>query len=81
LHGQGAQEESLHRRSNLHLCLDDNNKKKNFKEKLYPIDRFGGIYTPNAIIIKSNEKSGYYYYDEPEKMSFVSVSGKFIKLK
>jgi uncharacterized protein (TIGR02452 family) len=61
--GAGAQEESLFRRSCLHLCL---------KEDYYPLDIRSGIYTPSAIIIAESEAKSYNYLKSPELMSFIS---------
>ena len=66
--GAGAQEESIFRRTNLHLCLDAQRK------KLYPIPRRGAIYTPNALIIKHSEFNNYIPTDYCYNMSFISAA-------
>ena len=66
--GAGAQEESLFRRSCLHLCLDGKQKKE-----LYPIDTTDAIYTNDVIVIKDNELHNYSYYENDyKKMSIIT---------
>jgi uncharacterized protein (TIGR02452 family) len=65
LHGAGAQEENLFRRTNLFQYH------KYKEEQRYPIPLFGGIYCPNSTVIKASEQEGYEFLEEPEKMSFV----------
>ncbi|KAF0520292.1 hypothetical protein F8M41_016421 [Gigaspora margarita] len=66
--GAGAQEENLFRRTNL---FEYHEPKKN---EWYPIPEFGGIYCPNATVIRSSEADKYSFLEVPEKMSFVAVS-------
>jgi uncharacterized protein (TIGR02452 family) len=70
--GAAAQEESLFRRSCLHLCLDGSN---NRNKQLYPIsmDKNSAIYTNNVIIVRDNESNNYSYYRyDYKKMSVIS---------
>jgi uncharacterized protein (TIGR02452 family) len=66
--GESAQEESLFRRTNLHLCLDSQ------RTRLYPIPKRGAIYTPNAIIIKHSEFEDYRPLDTPKQICFISAA-------
>lgn len=67
--GAAAQEESLFRRSNLHVCLDGV-----MKKRLYPFPLLGGVYTPRAIIIKKSEFEKYELLPDLRFMSFVAVA-------
>lgn len=72
LKGAGAQEESLFRRSCLHLCLDGKNNKD---KSLYPISTTNNsaIYTKDVIIIKDNERHNYSYYkNDYKKLSVIT---------
>ncbi|CAG8631089.1 13540_t:CDS:2 [Cetraspora pellucida] len=64
----GAQEENLFRRTNL---FEYHERKKN---EWYPIPEYGGIYCPNATVIRSSEADKYSFLEVPETMSFVAVS-------
>lgn len=88
LNGAGAQEETLFRRTNLFRSLyqftDVFVKDKWFYKYMkptrtgerYPLHRdYGGIYTPNALVFREDEKHGYKLMDKPERMSFISVAG------
>ncbi|CAG8737185.1 27194_t:CDS:2 [Dentiscutata erythropus] len=66
--GAGAQEENLFRRTNL---FEYHEPKKN---EWYPIPESGGIYCPNATVIRSSEEDKYSFLEVPEKMSFVAVA-------
>ncbi|GET00036.1 TIGR02452 family protein [Rhizophagus clarus] len=68
LDGSGAQEENLFRRTNLFQYHEPN------KDQWYPIPLFGGIYCPNATVIKASEQEEYELLEKPEKMSFVAVA-------
>lgn len=72
LRGAGAQEESLFRRSCLHLCLDGKNKKD---KSLYPISvtKNSAIYTKDVIVIKDNESHNYSFYrHDYKRMSVIT---------
>ncbi|RIA94814.1 hypothetical protein C1645_734517 [Glomus cerebriforme] len=66
--GAGAQEENLFRRTNLFQYHEPN------KEFWYPIPEVGGIYCPNATVIRSSEQDRYEFLEVPETMSFVAVA-------
>ncbi|CAB4415191.1 unnamed protein product [Rhizophagus irregularis] len=68
LYGSGAQEENLFRRTNLYQYHESN------KDQWYPIPLLGGIYCPNATVIKASEQEGYELLEKPETMSFVAVA-------
>ncbi len=80
LKGAGAQEESLFRRTNLFQSMYQYAPYANQygipkNQKQYPLDRqYGGIYTPDAIVIRGEEKQGYPLLGEDSYcMSFISV--------
>ncbi len=72
--GDGAQEENLHRRTNLFQCLENIGKLDKGRKWGYPMDEFGGIYTRDAVLIRGNEQNGYPYLLQPLKLDFVSVA-------
>eukprot|EP01084_Bolivina_argentea_P055566 101844_1 len=84
--GAGAQEENLCRRSTLLTSLCNYSKNlinypKNKQNILdikrvwkYPMDDYGGIYSPNIIVFRSNETSGYKFLDIPYKMSMITAA-------
>ncbi|CAG8543732.1 5204_t:CDS:2, partial [Paraglomus occultum] len=67
-HGAGAQEENLFRRTNLFRYHEPKRK------EWYPLPPLGGIYCPNAIVIRNSEQLAYCWLEEPETMSFVAVA-------
>lgn len=79
--GAGAQEETLFRRTNLFRSLYQfadyaGNYGVKQSHLHYPLDRdFGGVYTPNAILFREDEKQGFRLMEKPIKMSFISVAG------
>ena len=66
--GESAQEESLFRRTNLHLCLDSQRK------RLYPIPKRGALYTPDATVIKHSEFDNYRLMDNVQHICFISAA-------
>ena len=81
LTGSNAQEETLFRRSNLFLSLFQYYYKYADKFGIprskfqYPMDRdFGGIYSPNVTVFRSERKFGFAFLDKPFKTSVVSVA-------
>jgi len=66
--GESAQEESLFRRTNLHLCLDSQ------RTRLYPIPKRGALYTSNAIVIKHSEFEDYRPLEKPMQVCFISAA-------
>jgi uncharacterized protein (TIGR02452 family) len=72
--GDGAQEENLHRRTNLVQCLENYGMLDTDRDWGYPIGEFGGIYTPSALVIRGSERKGYPFYLHPQKLDFISVA-------
>ncbi|CAG8631939.1 17244_t:CDS:2, partial [Cetraspora pellucida] len=66
--GAGAQEENLFRRTNLFQYHEPK------RYEWYPIPNAGGIYCPNATVIRASEQENYMFLEVPEKMSFVAVA-------
>lgn len=84
LNGAGAQEETLFRRTNLFRSLYQFTDAFVPERQLipvrvgecYPLDRnFGGVYTPDALLFREGECSGYKLMDQPERLSFIAVAG------
>ncbi len=79
IHGAGAQEENIFRRTNLFLSLyqfADYAKKYGIKknEKQYPInENGGGIYSPDITVFRASENNGYEFLSEPYKVSIITV--------
>ncbi|CAF0782011.1 unnamed protein product [Didymodactylos carnosus] len=69
--GAGAQEENLHRRTNLFQCLEDPYNQLNRKWP-YKVPELGGIYTPNACVFRDSEFDGYPFFSHPQYISFIS---------
>ncbi|CAG8525736.1 5942_t:CDS:2, partial [Scutellospora calospora] len=69
LYGAGAQEENMFRRTNLFQYHEPKD-----HHEWYPIPKTGGIYYPNATVIRTNEQENYELLEVPEKMSFVAVA-------
>eukprot|EP00164_Ancoracysta_twista_P004920 GFYU01006689.1.p1 GENE.GFYU01006689.1~~GFYU01006689.1.p1 ORF type:complete len:388 (-),score=54.88 GFYU01006689.1:331-1494(-) len=73
--GAGAQEENLHRRTNLFMCLEDpDGITRATRTWSYPIPEHGGLYSPDVCVFRSSEDSGYAFLPEPRYMSVVSVA-------
>jgi uncharacterized protein (TIGR02452 family) len=75
--GAGAQEENLHRRSNLYQHLDDPNKEFPEKTWSYPIPEFGAIYSPDVAFFRGSEMDGYEFMPNIEYLSVISVAADF----
>ncbi|CAF3853399.1 unnamed protein product [Rotaria magnacalcarata] len=75
-HGCGAQEENLHRRTNLFQCLEDSYQELVGKRSWnYPIPEFGGIYSPNVSVFRGSEARGYPFFPNgPEYISFIACA-------
>lgn len=72
LHGAGAQEENLFRRSNCHEFLDPN--KNGFNPERYPIPLIGGHYVPGVTVFRGKESDGYPLLPEPKKIDVLTVA-------
>lgn len=69
LNGASAQEESLFRRTCLHLCLDGEN-----KNKLYPIAYDAAIYSKDVLAVRRSEELNYEFVEKYRKLSIISSS-------
>ena len=75
--GCGAQEENLHRRSDLHLFLEDerawqpvNGKRRDF----YPIPEGAALYSRDVRVFRGPEATGYPMLSEPFSIDVVSCA-------
>ena len=73
--GCGAQEENLHRRTNLYQCLD------NYMDKLdptrtwnYPIGYESGVYSPNVTVFRGCEAKGYPFLKKPRQVDIITTA-------
>jgi uncharacterized protein (TIGR02452 family) len=81
LHGSGAQEENVFRRTTLFETLYQyHDISKDFdierdKDNSYPMDdNYGGIYSKNVIVFRKSECDGYEPLDNPYMVDFISVA-------
>eukprot|EP01132_Coremiostelium_polycephalum_P002485 gene2485-3076_t len=74
LKGSGAQEENLHRRTNLFCSLEDPDGIQRGSEKRYPIPDHGALYSPGIVVFRDSEMKGYQLLEEPYLMSFISAA-------
>jgi uncharacterized protein (TIGR02452 family) len=74
MEGAGAQEENIFRRSTYMHALADPHKFDTNRSFKYPIPEFGGIYSPNVVVFRSSEATGYDYLEHPISLSFVAVA-------
>jgi len=74
--GSGAQEENLHRRTNLFQFLEDPEKIQgdNGGSNYYPLPDSGAIYTPNVLFFRDSEARGYQLFSEPKLLSFITCA-------
>ncbi|CAF4615851.1 unnamed protein product [Rotaria sp. Silwood2] len=74
--GAGAQEENLHRRTNMFQCLEDPyHELEGQRDWLYYVPEFGGIYCPNVSIFRGSESNGYPFFpDGPVYISFIACA-------
>jgi len=71
--GNIGQEEDLYRRSTILLNLESRRRQRFVKEKwAYAIKGNGGIYCPNVLVFRKDEKGGY-RYDIPAFYDFIIV--------
>ncbi|KAG2389340.1 hypothetical protein C9374_013900 [Naegleria lovaniensis] len=73
--GCGAQEENLHRRSNLYMCLDNHvdniDKTRSWN---YPIGYESGVYSPNVTIFRGCEAKGYPLLKTPRLVDIITAA-------
>lgn len=67
-----AQEENLHRRTNIMHCLEDPYKVYPERPWDYPIPQYGGLYLPNITVFRGSEADGYPFLAEPKPVSIVA---------
>jgi hypothetical protein len=74
--GCGAQEENLHRRSDLHLFLDDPHRAtwKDKGRRCYPIPTKGALYSPCVRFFRGSEAEGYPFLREVVEIDVVSTA-------
>ncbi|CAF2873487.1 unnamed protein product [Rotaria sp. Silwood2] len=72
----GAQEENLHRRTNMFQCLEDPyHELEGKRDWHFYVPEFGGIYTPDASVFRGSESNGYpFFSDGPEYISFIACA-------
>lgn len=79
--GAGAQEENLFRRTNLFQSMYQFSPfagEYGLPASLcqYPLDRnYGGVYTPDVVVFRGEEKDGYPLLDEYYQVGVISVPG------
>lgn len=79
--GAGAQEENLFRRTNLFQSLYQFSDlaglyKLTRSRYSYPLDRnYGGIYSPEVVVFRGEEKDGYPLLDDYYQVAIISVAG------
>ncbi|CAF0918144.1 unnamed protein product [Adineta ricciae] len=74
--GAGAQEENLHRRTNLCQCLEDPyHEFDSVRSENYYVPEFGGMYSPGVSVFRGSETNGYPFFpDGPKYLSFISCA-------
>ena len=74
--GASAQEEALFMRSTYCMSLEDPLKVDKNRRWSYPIQRFGGIYSPNVLIFRDSPKYDYdiWKYKDCKYLDFVAVA-------
>jgi len=70
--GSAAQEENLHRRTNLLHCLEDPYQVNPNRNWDYPIPQYGGIYIPGITVFRGSEADGYPFLETPRTVSIVA---------
>ena len=79
LHGSGAQEENLHRRTNLceHLHGPQYRRRGTpgpWSEIRYPLPEFGGVFSPSVAVLRGCEEAGYPYLAQPWPVSVITCA-------
>lgn len=67
--GAGAQEENIFRRTNYFEHLEHRD-----QVKTYPLAEFGGIYSPEVLVFRSSEETGYAFMDHIYSFGMIAVS-------
>jgi uncharacterized protein (TIGR02452 family) len=71
--GSGAQEENLHRRTNLFMCIEDPQKINSERTWKWPLPDLCGIYSPKVVCFRSSESEGYEFKSTPQEIDIISV--------
>jgi len=74
LGGAGAQEENLHRRSNLSDFLSNHRRAVSGHNVRYPLGEFGCIFSPDVCVFRGAEADGYPFLPHPFFVSVLSVA-------
>ena len=76
--GAGAQEENLHRRSNLHCFLADATGDAWRREGrgCYPIPDTGALYSPQVCVLRGPEAAGYPFLPQPQLVDVLSCAAR-----
>lgn len=72
--GCGAQEENLHRRTDLHLFLEDRRAWMPPQTRLYPIPPDAALYSPDVRVFRGPEADGYSLLQTPFSVDIVSCA-------
>jgi uncharacterized protein (TIGR02452 family) len=77
--GAGAQEETLFRRTNYHLYLEQGVHGPEFAMDRqhawsYPLPEFGGVYSPDVVVFRENEKRGYALRSDPTRVAMLACA-------
>lgn len=72
--GSAAQEENLHRRTNIVHCLEDPYRVNELRAWDYPIPQYGGLYLPGITVFRGAEASGYPFLEHPQTVSIVAAA-------
>ena len=79
LHGSGAQEENLHRRTTLCEHLHGASCRRGSvpgpqPEVRYPLPEFGGVYSPAVFVLRGCEDAGYPYLVQPWPVTVITCA-------
>lgn len=76
----GTQEEDIHRRSNLHQCLDNFDSFRDDKgtlKSLYPLEKVSCIFSPEVCFFREGESKGYSLFNKPLYFGVVSCAALY----
>ena len=74
LGGAGAQEENLHRRTNLSDHLSNHRQLAPVPPADYPLGTFGCIFSREVMVFRGAESSGYHYLPKPFTTSVLTAA-------
>lgn len=72
--GAGAQEENLHRRTNLHEHLSNAEKLPRAADFAYPIGEFELVYSPDVCVLRESESAKYAWRPAPAWLAFIACA-------